>query len=154
MHSCLCSRRWAAFPLRLIVGFGLMEHGYAKLAKGPDAFASILQALGVPAANVMSWLTIITEIIGGAAVLLGAFIPLVSIPVITVLMVATLSVHLRYGFSSIKLMAITPAGARFGPPGYECDLLYIACLVALVIGGAGPFTADDYVAARRKAVDS
>jgi len=154
MLSWLYFRRWAAIPMRLVVGFGFMEHGYAKLAKGPDAFASILQALGVPAAHFMSWLTISTEIIGGAAVLLGAFIPLVSIPMITVLIVATFSVHLRYGFSSIKLMAINPTGTRFGPPGYECDLLYIACLVALVIGGAGPFSADDYIAARRKAVDS
>jgi putative oxidoreductase len=154
MLSWLYSRRWAAIPMRLVVGFGFMEHGYAKLAKGPDAFASILQALGVPAAHFMSWLTISTEIIGGAAVLLGAFIPLVSIPMITVLIVATFSVHLRYGFSSIKLMAINPTGARFGPPAYECDLLYIACLVALVIGGAGPFSADDYIAAHRKAVDS
>ena len=32
--------RWAPIPLRLIVGYGFMEHGFAKLAKGPDAFAS------------------------------------------------------------------------------------------------------------------
>ena len=34
--------RWAPIPLRLIVGFGFMEHGFAKLSKGPDAFAAIL----------------------------------------------------------------------------------------------------------------
>jgi len=27
--------RWAAIPLRLIVGYGFMEHGFAKLSKGP-----------------------------------------------------------------------------------------------------------------------
>ena len=26
--------RWAALPLRLIVGYGFMEHGFAKLSKG------------------------------------------------------------------------------------------------------------------------
>lgn len=31
--------RWASMPLHLIVGYGFMEHGYAKLSKGPDAFA-------------------------------------------------------------------------------------------------------------------
>jgi putative oxidoreductase len=35
-------------------------------------------------------------------------------------------------------MAITVAGAQFGPPGYEVNLLYLACLAALVLGGPGP----------------
>jgi putative oxidoreductase len=39
---------WYAIPLRLIVGFGFMQHGYAKLARGPDAFIHILHAIGVP----------------------------------------------------------------------------------------------------------
>ena len=33
--------RWAPLPLRLIVGSGFMEHGFAKLSKGPDVFAAI-----------------------------------------------------------------------------------------------------------------
>jgi putative oxidoreductase len=41
--------RCAPIPLRLIVGFGFMEHGFAKLSKGPDTFAAILHALSVPA---------------------------------------------------------------------------------------------------------
>jgi putative oxidoreductase len=52
------------------------------------------------------------------------------------------TVHLPYGFSSIKLVAVTSAGAQFGPPGYETDLLYIACLAALVLGGSGPVSID------------
>jgi hypothetical protein len=46
-------------------------------------------------------------------------------------------VHLPYGFSSIKLLSVTAAGAQFGPPGYEVNLLYLACLAALVLGGLG-----------------
>ena len=140
----------AAIPLRLIVGFGFMEHGYAKLAKGPEAFAVILQALSVPHPHLMAWLTILIELSGGAAVLAGAFIRFASVPMVAVLLVAMFSVHLHYGFSSIKLMAITPTGARFGPPGYECDLLYIACLVALVFGGSGPFAIDNLFASAHK----
>jgi len=48
-------------PLRLIVGNGFMEHGFAKLARGLDAFAEILQALGVPAPHLMGWLTMLVE---------------------------------------------------------------------------------------------
>jgi putative oxidoreductase len=63
-------------------------------------------------------------------------------------MVATLTVHLQYGFSSIKLLAATSAGAQFGPPGYETDLLYLACLAALVLGGSGPLAVDGWLARR------
>jgi putative oxidoreductase len=137
--------RWVPVPLRLIVGYGFMEHGFAKLLKGPENFAAILHAMGVPAAHLMAWLTILTELIGGLAVLLGAFVPLVSLPMAVLLFVAIFTVHLPYGFSSIKLMSVTAGRAQFGPPGYECDLLYLACLLALVFGGSGPMAVDDYL---------
>src|SRR5882724_952619 len=72
--------RWAPIPLRLIVGFGFMEHGFAKLSKGPDAFADILHELAVPAPHFMAWVSILTELLGGLAILLGAFVSLVSLP--------------------------------------------------------------------------
>ena len=141
--------RWAPVPLRLIVGYGFMEHGFAKLARGPEALPMILQALGVPAPHLMGWLTILVEIFGGLAVLLGALVPLASIPMATVLLVAIVTVHLPYGFSSIKLQTVTAAGAQFGPPGFETDLLYLACLAALVLGGSGPLAIDGLLSTRR-----
>ena len=142
--------RWSLIPLRLIVGFGFLEHGFAKLAKGPDAFANILQAMGVPGPHFMAWATILVEILGGLAVILGAFVTLASLPMAAVLLVAMVTVHLPYGFSSIKLLAVTAAGAQFGPPGYEVDLLYLACLAALVLGGPGPLAIDGLIGKRRK----
>jgi putative oxidoreductase len=140
--------RWAPIPLRLIVGFGFMEHGFAKLSRGPDTFAAILHALGVPAPHLMAWLSILTELIGGFAVLLGAFLPIVSLPMAALLLVAVFTVHLPYGFSSIKLMSVTAGRPQFGPPGFECNLLYLACLTALVLAGSGPLGIDEYL--RRK----
>src|SRR5690242_361632 len=141
---------WAPIPLRLIVGYGFMEHGFAKLARGADAFPAILQELGVPAPHLMGWLTIFVEIVGGLAVLLGAAVPLVSLPMAAVLLVAATTVHLPYGFSSIKLQAVTAAGAQFGPPGFETDLLYLACLTALVLGGSGPLSVDGLLLRHRR----
>jgi len=135
-------KRWSALPLRLIVGYGFIAHGYAKIMNGPDHFAASLRALGVPAANAMAWITIGFELLGGLAVLLGAWIPLVSLPLAAILLVAAVTVHLPYGFSSIKLRAVTAAGPQFGPPGYETDLLYLAALATLVLGGAGPLAID------------
>jgi len=130
-------RRWSAIPLRLIVGYGFIAHGYAKVANGPDHFAASLQALGVPAPHVMALATIGFELLGGLAVLL---LPLISLPLAVILVVAVITVHLPYGFSSIKLRAVTPAGPEFGPPGYETDLLYLAALATLVLGGPGPLS--------------
>src|SRR5258708_39301565 len=106
---------WAAIPLRLIVGYGFMEHGFAKLSKGPENFAAILHTMGVPAPHLMAWLTILTELIGGLAVLLGAFVALVSLPMAAVLVVAMLTLHLPYGFRPINLVGFTPARPPFRP---------------------------------------
>ena len=142
--------RWAPIPLRLIVGYGFMQHGFAKLSKGPEAFALILHAIGVPAPHLMAWLTILVELLGGFAVLLGAFVPLAALPMAGVLLVAMFTVHLPYGFSSIKIMSVVSGRAQFGPPGYEVDLLYVACLAALVLGGSGPMAIDNHLGMRRR----
>jgi putative oxidoreductase len=141
--------RWAPIPLRLIVGFGFIQHGLAKLSKGPDTFAGIMHALAVPAPHFVAWITILTELFGGLAMLLGAFVSLVSLPMAALLLVAIFTVHLPNGFSSIKLIAVTASGAQFGPPGYECNLLYLACLAALVLGGSGPWAIDGLVRKNR-----
>jgi putative oxidoreductase len=146
--SCPSIAQWAPIPLRLIVGYGFMEHGFAKAARGFDAFPAILQAMGLPAPHLLGWLTIAVEILCGLAVLLGALVPLASIPMAIVLLTAMFTVHLPYGFSSIKLQAITAAGAQFGPPGYETDLIYLACLATLVLGGSGPLSIDRLLADR------
>src|SRR5689334_13446540 len=106
MSFQISSSRWAPLVLRLVVGYGFMEHGVSKLLKGPGSFAGILQALGVPAPHLMAWVTIVTELLGGAAVFSGAFVALVSLPLAVLLIVAIVTVHLPYGFSSIRLMGI------------------------------------------------
>lgn len=141
---------WHAIPLRLVVGFGFLQHGYAKLSRGADGFVHILDAIGLPFASLLGWSTIVTEIVGGAMIVLGALVPVASVPMFVVLVVAIVSVHLPNGFSSIKLLSYDAAGAHFGQPGYETDLLYMAGLVALCIGGAGPLSVDDRVRRRRK----
>jgi putative oxidoreductase len=135
---------YAAIPLRLIVGYGFVAHGLAKWHSGPEAFAAILHAIGVPAPHLMAWVTITTELLSGIAILIGGFVSLVSIPSIILLAVAVFTVHLPYGFSSIKLLGVSNGRAQFGPPGYECDLLYIASIVVLWLSGPTPWSVDNY----------
>ena len=125
-----------------------MQHGYAKLARGPEDFIGVLNAIGVPEPFLAGWATIVVELVGGMLILVGAFVPLATPPMLFILLVAIFTVHLPNGFSSIKLQSFDAAGAHFGQPGYETDLLYFAGLVALCLGGAGPLSVDSLLRQR------
>src|SRR5512134_613482 len=141
---------WALLPLRLMVGFGFAAHGYAKLSRGPEHFASILDSLGVPLPHLVAWVTALLEFFGGISVMAGAFVVLLSLPLAIIMVTAMFSVHLQYGFSSIRLTAVTAEGAQFGPIGYELNLLYIAGLLALALHGAGRLSVDQWLKARKQ----
>jgi putative oxidoreductase len=143
--------RWAPIPLRLIVGYGFMVHGYLKLARGVEVFAAALGGLGLPAPHVLAWVTVVIELAGGLAVLAGAYVEWVSIPMVIVLLVALVTVHLPFGFSSIKFLAVTADGPQFGKPGIECDLLYLACIATLLAAGSGPLAFDHWRRSVRRA---
>jgi putative oxidoreductase len=145
-------RLWAPIPLRLIVGYGFLAHGYAKFSRGPEAFAVILDTIGAPMPLMLAWLTTVVEIIGGLAILIGAFVPLVSLPMAVVLLTAMFTIHLPYGFFSVKLVEVTASGTKFGTVGYEIILLYLAGLAALAVGGAGPLSIDQWRSRRPRAV--
>jgi len=134
--------RWGILPMRLLVGYGFMQHGFAKLSRGPDVFAGILQHLGMPMPHLAAWLTIGTELLGGLALLLGAFVAWASVPTALVLLAAMITVHLQFGFSSVKLLSVSASGAQFGPVGYELDLLYLAALLLIALQGPGPISID------------
>ena len=141
--------QWTPVALRLIIGYGFMAHGWAKLSRGPDGFAKVVDWIGFPLPHFFAWLTTITELVTGFAIFIGAFVTLVSIPMLIILLVALLSVHFQYGFSAINTVGFDPVtGPMFGPPGMETDLLYIGGLILLALGtGAGALSVDSW---RRK----
>jgi putative oxidoreductase len=133
---------WTLLPLRLMVGFGFAAHGYAKLARGPESFAAILTAMGIAAPVPMAWATSLLELLGGISLMLGAAVTPLSVPLATVMLTALFKVHLQYGFSSIRLKAVSSAGAQFGPIGIELNLLYIAALLALALSEPSRWSID------------
>jgi putative oxidoreductase len=133
---------WAPLLLRIVMGYGFMVHGWAKLSRGPANFEKLLVQLGVPLHHLASWVVPFVELLGGFALLMGAFVSIAAIPLIVVMLTAIFTVHLKYGFSSIKTVGLGPDGPLFGPPGYEVALLYLAGLIALILGGAGILSID------------
>ena len=127
--------RWSPLALRLIVGFGFMVHGWAKLSRGPDKFARVVEWIGFPMPHFFAWLTTIAELVTGFAMFIGAFVTLMTIPMLTILLVAMFSVHLQYGFF------MNWYGQQPGE-GFEYHLLAIGLAIIVMIRGGGYFSLD------------
>ena len=143
--------RWVPLPLRVAIGYGFTAHGWAKMSRGPAGFAALVHQIGMPFPTFTAWAVTLLELVGGLAILAGAFVAFVSVPMILTMLVAMFKVHLKYGFSAIKTIGLGPDGPLFGPPGYEVNLLYVAGLLALMLCGAGALSLDGLLARRRKA---
>jgi putative oxidoreductase len=136
--------------LRLIIGFGFMAHGWAKVSRGTSGFEKLLVFTGAPFAHMNSYLVPAVELLGGLAILLGIFVRIAAVPMIITMVVAMVTVQVHYGFSSVKTIGLTPQGPSFGPPGYEINLLYIAGLISLMVTGAGTFSIDALLPSKKK----
>src|SRR5215510_3612000 len=144
------TRGWPNLLLRLILGFGFAAHGWAKLSRGPAGFGEILSQIGVPFPHMTAWVTALTELLGGVSLMVGAFVIPISFPLIIVMLTAMFTVHLQYGYLTIKLKAVATGGAQFGPPGYEMNLLYIIGLLVIIFGGPGRFSFDNLLHSKFK----
>lgn len=145
--------KWAPMPLRLVLGFGFLYHGVPKVftAGGHDMFVGMLQSIGVPAAGLMAWVVAIVEVVGGLALIAGAFVTIASALLIVNMLVALFTVHLPNGFNFINITGMTEAGPQFGMPGYEVNLLYLAGLLALFLRGPTHLSVDQRLAERNAA---
>jgi putative oxidoreductase len=109
----------------------------------------MLQNLGVPAPVVAAWGVAVVEFVGGVALVLGAFVSVAALLLIIEMLVAMFKVHLAAGFNFVHITGMTDAGPKFGLPGYEVNLLYIAGLLALLICGASALSVDKLRSRRR-----
>ena len=142
------SVRWSLLPIRLVVGFGFLSHGLAKLGRGPQKFGKLLDLIGTPFPVPTAWMVTTLEIVGGIALLCGAFVLIASVPLAISMLVAIATIHWRYGFSAVNTIGLSPTGPIFGPPGYEVNLLYIAALLALCLADPSALSVDGWLRRR------
>lgn len=134
MDTSLLNRTWpeyAALPLRLILGGAFVAHGLQKILGGIEGTAGFFGSIGIPAPGLTAWAVALLETVGGLMLIAGAFVPIVSVLLILTMLGAMFTVHWQNGFFFMNQ-----------PPGIEVNLLYIAGLLALVVGGAGALSVD------------
>jgi len=120
---------WGVLPLRLVIGLVFVVHGAQKLLVfGLAGTSGFLASLGVPLPQVAAAGLIAVEIVGGLALVAGAWTRPAAALLAADMLVAILTVHARGGF--------------FVPGGVEFVLTLLGGCLALVGLGAGPWSVD------------
>lgn len=133
-------RSLASFAARLILGYIFIMHGWQKLhTMGSDKVTAMFNGMGIPHAHLAAQYATWVEFIGGILLILGLFLPLVSILLIADMIGAIAYAHWDHGFWSTD-------------GGYEFPLALIAGLLAVGIAQAGSAAADHYIFRRRRGV--
>lgn len=128
----------ALLLLRLVLGAVFIAHGGQKVfgwfgGHGLEGTAQFMATMGVPTA--LAYLAAFTEFFGGLALVGGLLTRLASLGLFFTMAVAIVKVHLAGGF--------------FAPQGFEYPLALAAMALALVLTGAGRYSLDRLVFARR-----
>lgn len=123
----------ALLVTRVAVGFVLLAHGLQKAFEfTPAGTAGAFTQMGVPAAGAVAWFTLLAEIIGGAALILGVLTPVFALINLVSMVGAIFLVHL-------------PNGVFVAANGYELVLSIAAALVAVAAFGAGRWSVDGLI---------
>ncbi|MBI1404237.1 MAG: DoxX family membrane protein [Porphyrobacter sp.] len=118
---------YGAFALRAASGALFLAHAGLKLfVFTPAGTAQFFESVGVP--GPVAYLTILAEVIGGTALLLGVYTRQAAAVLIAVLLGAIFSVHLGNGFFF---------NASNG--GWEYPAFWIVALAAQMLIGEGAF---------------
>ncbi|WP_237066291.1 HvfX family Cu-binding RiPP maturation protein [Microbulbifer guangxiensis] len=96
--------------LRIFLAPILLLAGMNKLGKIDDVaawFGNPDWGLGLPAPYLMAWLAGLTELLGGAALLVGLGVRLVAMPLMFVMAVAAATAHWQYGWHALPEETLT-----------------------------------------------
>jgi putative oxidoreductase len=120
--------------LRIAVAAVFINHGYQKLfVYGIGGVTGAFTNMHVPLPGISGPLIGILEFFGGIALLLGFLTRLVALGYVCDMLGAILLVQLKNGFSH-----------------FELEFLLLGASLALAIAGAGRFSVDEAIAARKE----
>jgi putative oxidoreductase len=127
---------------RVALGVILLAHGWQKFNEWTlDGTAAAFADMGIPAATTAATFSTFVEMIGGAALILGAFTPVVALLNTLNLLGALVLVH-------------ASNGVFVGDNGYELVLALAAGLIVIATLGAGKFSIDGLLGRNHATGDS
>lgn len=120
--------------IRLVVGLNMAAHGGQKLfgwfdGPGLDGTAAMMTKLGLHPARTQAWLAGLAELGAGLFFALGFLTPLAAGGIISVMLVATLTVHRPKGYFNAR-------------GGFELPFILSAVSLGVAFEGAGYYSLD------------
>jgi putative oxidoreductase len=119
---------------RLVLGLLMAAHGAQKLfgwfgGYGLNATGEFMVQLGFPSGRLFASTAAFTEVVSGLLVALGLFGPIGPALMLSVMIVAAISVHWQHGVFAMQ-------------NGIEVPLLYATGALAIALAGPGAFSLD------------
>ncbi len=126
----------ALAALRIAIGGIFAAHGAQKLfVYGLDGVSAAFGGMGIPMPGLTGPLTGVVELLGGIALAVGLLTRLAGFGLAVIMLGAIGAVHIGAGF--------------WAPNGVEFPLALLAGATTLALSGAGRFSLDAAIAARR-----
>ncbi|MFG3700213.1 DoxX family protein [Micromonospora sp. NPDC047620] len=126
---------------RIGVGIVFFAHGWQKLVtNGVDGTAAFFDQAGVPLPTMSAWFATGVELLGGAALILGAVVPIAGVLLALDMLGAFIFVHAGNGLFVDK-------------GGYELVLVLGAASLLLAAVGAGRLSVDHLLTGRHRAAE-
>jgi len=122
--------------LRVVTGVVFVAHGARQVfGVGFDGIAGAFGEMGVPLARLVAVLVVSLEVCGGLALIIGLLTRPAALALVAEMLGALLVLHPPVGFSL--------------PNGYEFVLALLGAAAALAVSGAGRWSLDARIEARR-----
>jgi putative oxidoreductase len=129
---------WGIALLRVVTGIIFLMHGQQKFFEfGMGGVTGMMTGLGVPAPGLMAIIVSLVELVGGIALILGAFTRIAGLLVAVDVLVAFFLVHLPNGFFASN-------------GGVELVLLLATAGVTLALTGPGAMALDSMLPVERR----
>ncbi|SFV71099.1 Membrane protein, distant similarity to thiosulphate:quinone oxidoreductase DoxD [hydrothermal vent metagenome] len=114
--------------IRLVLAYGFYTPALTKW-NNFNTTVEWFSSLGIPFASLATLITASIELMGVVLLVLGLFTRLITMPLMIIMLVASITVHISNGFSVVN-------------NGFEIPLYYFLFLFILVSHGAGKFSLD------------